>query len=71
MLRAFYDLRYDYSGKPARNLFYLFQRIHLQSDGSQCLCNGLRCKVTLNIILEPIIRNLHNMLFFQIFLRKQ
>ena len=55
------------SCESARNLFLFFNAIYLDSDVSHRIRDLLRCQATLEIVLKPIVRKLHNYLFFNIF----
>ena len=59
MLNAFHNLGHDNSSQAAWNLLDLLEGINLKSDGCQGLGHCLRSEVTLKVLLEPIVRNLH------------
>ena len=59
MFYTLYNLSDDYACETAGYLLNLFERVNFKSNGSQRLCYGLRSEVTLKIVLEPIVRNLH------------
>ena len=59
MLHALHDLGNDYAGKASRNLLDLFEGVHLKSNRGQGLAHLLRTELTLKVILQPVVRNLH------------
>ena len=58
---ALHDLGDHDSGESAGDLLGLLHTVHLDADGSHRIRDLLRAEVTLQIILEPIVTELHNM----------
>ena len=64
VIHTFHHFCNDDSCESSRNLLYLLDAINLKSDRGQRLCNLFRREVALKIILEPIVRNLHILIYF-------
>ena len=67
MFRTFDDFRHDDAGEAARNLFHSLHVLHFQAGGGKGGRNLLRRQVKLQVILQPIKRDIHiaNVLFEQ------
>ncbi len=68
MRHTFKDFRHDNPGESAGNLLLFLHGINLDTNVRHRVSNLLRGQVKLEIIFQPIVRELHNYLFFNIFL---
>ena len=59
MIGTFHDLRHNHTLETSRNLLDGLYGIDLKTYGSQCISHLLRRKAALDIILQPVIGNLH------------
>ena len=60
---ALHHFRHYHTGQPAGNLLDFLYRVHFQTYRSQSFSHFFRIKVTFEIILQPIIRYLHDIMF--------
>ena len=68
MRHAFKNLSHDNPGEPTRDLFLFLNGINLNTYVRHGVSDAGRCQVKLEIIFQPIVRELHNYLFINIFL---
>ena len=53
----------DQSFQSAFNGLHLFHTSRFQSDGGQCRSNFIRCQIEIDILFQPIIRDIHIIIF--------